>query len=36
MTDNERMISFEHYTNMVNDSLDETYFDNFKLPSYAE
>lgn len=36
MTDNERMISFEHYTNMVNDSLDETYFDNFKLPSYAD
>lgn len=36
MADNERMISFEHYTNMVNDSLDETYFDNFKLPSYAD
>lgn len=36
MTDNERMISFEHYTNIVNDSLDETYFDNFKLPSYAD
>lgn len=36
MTDNERMISFEHYTNMVNDSLGETYFDNFKLPSYAD
>lgn len=36
MADNARMISFEHYTNMVNDSLDETYFDNFKLPSYAD
>lgn len=35
MTDNERMISFEHYTNMVNDSW-MTYFDNFKLPSYAD
>lgn len=35
MTDNERMISFEHYTNMVNDSW-KTYFDNFKLPSYAD
>lgn len=36
MADNARMISFEHYTNMVNDSLDETHFDNFKLPSYAD
>lgn len=36
MADNERMISFEHYTNMVNDSLDETYFDNFKFPSHAD
>jgi len=35
MTDNERMISFEHYTNMVHDSWI-TYFDNFKLPSYAD
>lgn len=37
MTDNERtFISFEHYTNMVNDSLDEMHFDNFKLPSHAD
>lgn len=36
MANNTRMISFEHYTNMVNDSLDETHFDNFKLPSYAD
>lgn len=35
MTDNERMISFEHYTNMVNDSLDEIHFDNFELPFHA-
>lgn len=32
MTDNERMISFKHYTNMVNDSLDETHYYILEFP----